>query len=238
MPPQTALAEPKSRRPSTPLRTGAPIADATPARRADLPGGMAPPASAFAPPRPTAEQNGVEVWGNGLPTTPWKSQHRHGYASNLFHTARLFVMACAFPLWPIFVSMTVGDWSFTRHYFKTLFFLLKQSMPRVSGHSSFFRMFKYNVFMRPKTLEAQLAKRQGSCTRCAKCCKALECIFLGWDAENSVPFCRVYNTRAWYFGTCSRYPIDQADIDDHGCPGFSFPEDDDAAVTQKASFAV
>jgi hypothetical protein len=37
-------------------------------------------------------------------------------------------------------------------------------------------------------------------------------------------FCRLYKTRYWDYGTCGRYPIDQADIDDHGCPGFAFPQ--------------
>ncbi len=182
-------------------------------------------------PRPDAATAGVKVVGVDAPgevsrSPIWREHHQHGLISNIWRTFLFVLQAAAFPLWPIFISWGLRDWSFTRRYFHTLAYCAKTAFPKMNGHSSISRMIKYNILTTPAQLEAQLQKRRGACTRCARCCKALDCIFLGYDEEASIPYCRAYGTRYWHFGTCGRYPIDQSDVDDHGCPGFSFPDEE------------
>lgn len=189
--------------------------------------------------RPQATELGLEVLGSPGSGTWWADDYQHTWASNILHTICFAIQGALIPLWPVFISMTLRDWSFTRHYVRTLRYCLRSAFPKLNGHSSIARVFKYNLLTRPETLRKKVAARQGACTRCAKCCKQLKCIFLGFDEKQSTTYCRIYNTRYWHLGTCGRYPIDQSDIDDHGCPGFAFSDPSIPDQAENApSFAV
>lgn len=128
-----------------------------------------------------------------------------------------------FPLWPFFIAWEAGDWSIARNYFRTLAYVVRTILVHIS-HGSFVRLLKYNIVLGPEEVQRRISARRGACTRCAKCCKQYECIYLGQDEQTKDYYCKVYQTHYWYYGTCGRYPIDQVDIDDHGCPGFYFDE--------------
>lgn len=140
------------------------------------------------------------------------------------YTLLLVAQVPLFPLWPIFIARESKDWSIaTTGYFKTLAYCLKAAYDHIR-YGSVWRMFKYNILHGPEAIRQRIDQRRGACTRCAKCCRAFNCIFIGQDQKSGDYYCKVYGTSYWYYGTCGRYPIDQADIDDHGCPGFSFPK--------------
>lgn len=126
------------------------------------------------------------------------------------------------PLWPFFLAKEAKDWSIARNYGKTMLYCLKAIYDHVR-YGSFLRLIKYNMKLGPEEVQKRIDMRRGACTRCAKCCRAFNCIFLGYEEEKGEYYCKVFQTSYWYYGTCGRYPIDQRDIDDHGCPGFSFP---------------
>jgi hypothetical protein len=127
------------------------------------------------------------------------------------------------PLWPFFVARDMNDWSLARNYGATMKYLLKTIGTHLR-HGSIIRMIRYNLFLGADEVNRRIATRDGACTRCAKCCKQYDCIFLGQNEETKDYHCKIYKTSYWYYGTCGRYPIDQQDIDDHACPGFSFEE--------------
>lgn len=131
------------------------------------------------------------------------------------------------PLWPFFLAREAKDWSIARNYFSTMSYCLRTVLTHVR-HGSFVRMLKYNLVLGPEKVKQAIDQRRGACTRCAKCCRQYECIFLGQDETTKDFYCKVYQTNYWYYGTCGRYPVDQQDIDDHACPGFSFPSEEAA----------
>lgn len=141
----------------------------------------------------------------------------------IWFTFSVFLKLPLLPLWPIFIAKEADDWSIARNYFKTLRYCFKVIVDQIR-FGSFFRMVKYNTLMTADQVEARIAQRQGACSRCAKCCKQFDCIFLGQEEEGDY-FCKVYRSDYWYYGTCGRYPLDQRDIDYHACPGFSFESD-------------
>lgn len=149
------------------------------------------------------------------------------------YTLSLFMNIPLFPLWPFIIAKESKDWSIaTKDYWKTLRYCLKAAYDHVA-YGSVFRMFKYNVLHGPEYVRKRIEMRRGACTRCAKCCRAFNCIFLGHDEKTGDYYCKVFGTSYWYYGTCGRYPIDQVDIDDHGCPGFSFPKTEEEWIAAK-----
>ncbi|RMG09616.1 MAG: hypothetical protein D6731_19145 [Planctomycetota bacterium] len=128
------------------------------------------------------------------------------------------------PLWPFLIAHEARDWSLARNYFGTMGYVLRTCYVHLR-FGSVLRMLKYNVLLGPERVKERIAQRRGACTRCAKCCRQYDCIFLGQDPETKEHYCKVYQTNYWYYGTCGRYPLDQADIDAHACPGFSFRDE-------------
>lgn len=161
-----------------------------------------------------------DTGSNGTPDTV--SGHRYTYARQVLYTLGTIAQVPLLPLWPFFLAKEAKDWSIARNYFGTLKYCLKAIYDHIA-YGSFVRMFKYNILHGPDYMRHRIAQRRGSCTRCAKCCRGLNCIFLGQDRQTGDYYCKVFGTAYWYYGTCGRYPIDQRDIDDHACPGFSFP---------------
>lgn len=125
-----------------------------------------------------------------------------------------------FPLWPLYMSIQTGNWSYVKNYPGSLIYLLS-IMPGFLRHGTLLRGFHYNLLMTPEATRRRLELRQGACTRCGKCCNHVDCTFLG-RTDDGQTICTVYNTFYWYYGSCGRYPLTQKDIDDHACPGFSF----------------
>jgi hypothetical protein len=154
-------------------------------------------------------------------------------ASNILHIAKYAVGLPLMPLWPIFMSIVAKDAYYVNHYFETLWHVIR-TMRNAWRNRSWGRIFKYNVWKTPLEIEEALGSRMGACTRCAKCCKMLQCDYLAYDKGSHEYFCSVYNTPFWIFGDCGRYPIDQQDIDDYNCPGFAFPESVAAAEGRPA----
>lgn len=138
----------------------------------------------------------------------------------VLYSLRIILQIPLLPLWPIFIAREANDPSFRRNYFKTLRYCFKVIVDQIR-FGSFFRMLKYNLLMSPDQIQQRLGKRKGACSRCAKCCKQFDCLFLGRSEEGDY-ICKVYHTDYWFYGTCGRYPLDQVDIDYHACPGFSF----------------
>lgn len=139
----------------------------------------------------------------------------------VLHTFLTISQILTLPLWPFFLSWQSKDWSIARHYWKTMRYCLKAIWDHIA-YGSLGRMIKYNILHGPDYVKERIAQRRGACTRCAKCCRAFNCIFLGQDQKSGDYYCKVFGTAYWYYGTCGRYPIDQRDVEDHGCPGFSF----------------
>lgn len=156
-----------------------------------------------------------------------KSNEVNGFTYSRFkaiwYTLRLVLVIPLFPLMPFALAYEAKDWSIARSYFKTLAYCGRVALTHVR-HGSVIRMLKYNLLLDKDTIQAAINRRRGACTRCAKCCRQYNCIFLGHDAETKEYSCKIYQTDYWYYGTCGRYPIDQKDIDDHACPGFSMEE--------------
>lgn len=166
----------------------------------------------------TAPGKGSKIVGDARP----RRELPNSRAGNIAYLGVLVLGLFLFPFWPIFVSLQARDPYYVNHYFETLYHCLK-TLRNAIRNGSWGRIFKYN-FAPPKKIEEQLGSRLGACTRCAKCCKMLQCEYLAYDKKSHEYFCSVYDTRYWVFGACGRYPVDQADIDDYNCPGFAFPE--------------
>jgi hypothetical protein len=155
---------------------------------------------------------------------------------NVLYTVGILLKIPLLPFWPLFIAREAKDPSLaTKKYFKTLAYCLNVVVQHIR-FGSFLRMIKFNLLMGPEEMKRRIAQRRGACTRCAKCCQQFDCIFLGRDEQTREFFCKVYGTDYWYYGTCGRYPLDQADIDAHACPGFSFePQEAPAAATTPAA---
>ena len=177
------------------------------------------------PPRPlpVLESTAVAVKeeDEGLRTSNGVDGFRYSRLFGIFYVLRVVALLPLLPLWPFFIAYEAKDASIAKDYFGTLIYTLKNLWTHVR-FGSFVRMVKYNLLWGPEGAKARITKRRGACTRCAKCCKQYDCIFLGEDTENREFYCKVYQTNYWYYGTCGRFPLDQADIDHHACPGFSF----------------
>ncbi len=139
------------------------------------------------------------------------------------------VQLVLFPLWPVFISLAARDPYYATRYFQTMWHCVRTFRNTVRN-GSLMRIFKYNVLMSPAEVEHALSIRQGACTRCAKCCKMLQCTYLAYDKGSKQYYCQVFNSKYWIFGSCGRFPLDQQDIDDYNCPGFSFPPAQEAAA--------
>ena len=145
----------------------------------------------------------------------------------IWQTFLLFCRVPFFPFWPFFIAYEAKDWSIARNYFGTLWYCMKVVVAHIR-FGSMLRLLKYNLFMNPEEMRKRIDLRRGACSRCAKCCKQFDCIFLGQDDQGEY-ICKVYRTTYWYYGTCGRYPLEQIDIDYHACPGFSFADSPEAA---------
>jgi hypothetical protein len=148
---------------------------------------------------------------------------------NLWYLAQLVFAIPLVPLWPVFVSIESRDAYYVNHYFETLYNCFR-TLYHAIVNRSVLRIIKYNFFTTTAYVEEQLGSRLGACTRCAKCCKMLQCEYLAYNKQEHEYYCSVYNTPYWVFGACGRYPIDQSDVDDYNCPGFAFPESVAAAA--------
>ncbi len=64
--------------------------------------------------------------------------------------------------------------------------------------------------LRPDYVERSLAMRRGECNRCGLCCQlVVKCVFLRY--ENGLASCACYGKHP---PNCSKFPINQSDIDD------------------------
>lgn len=145
------------------------------------------------------------------------------WLGNVATLAKFVIGLPLFPFWPIFVSIASKDAYYVNHYFETLWHSLR-TLSNAIRNGSWGRIIRYNLFFSPRWVEERLAQRLGACTRCAKCCKMLQCEYLAYNKGSNEYFCSVYDTPYWIFGACGRYPLDQQDIDDYNCPGFAFPD--------------
>ncbi len=63
---------------------------------------------------------------------------------------------------------------------------------------------------RSAAVERSLAQRRGECNRCGVCCQlVVKCVYLRW--ENGLAACANYGNHP---PNCSRFPLNQADLDD------------------------
>jgi hypothetical protein len=194
----------------------------TPVRPRQLPVVAAAPAAAPAPALVTMGEDVVLRKSNEV------EGFRYSRLKGIWFTITMFLKLPLFPLWPFFIAWMVKDSGYAKRYFHTLAYCFKVLIDQVRFGSAW-RMVRYNVFMTPESVEKRINLRRGACSRCAKCCKQFDCLFLG-QQENGDYICKVYGTDYWYYGTCGRYPLEQIDIDYHACPGFSFPESDRQAA--------
>ncbi|PIU56419.1 MAG: hypothetical protein COS89_06030 [Deltaproteobacteria bacterium CG07_land_8_20_14_0_80_38_7] len=74
-----------------------------------------------------------------------------------------------------------------------------------------------NVTFRKSYVEKQMKKRVGECKMCGRCCCERKCPFI--IKENNTWKCILHPTKP---SNCLVYPIDQKDILEYSCPGFSF----------------
>jgi hypothetical protein len=87
----------------------------------------------------------------------------------------------------------------------------------------------------PKSFQASMAKREGSCSRCGACCQLLyKCPYL--EEKNGVFACSIQGKKP---GNCIRFPIDARDLADRDIVmpdvkcGYSFPDTPSAVPLSK-----
>jgi hypothetical protein len=165
---------------------------------------------------------------SGDPTRPRRKMPNTRRA-NVWYAIKVLIALPLVPLWPVFLAIEAREPYYVNHYFETIYNGLR-TLWHAYKNGSVTRFVKYNIFTTPAYIEEQLGARLGACTRCAKCCKMLQCDYLAYNKKDREYYCSVYNTPYWIFGSCGRYPIDQQDIDDYNCPGFGFPESVAAAA--------
>ncbi len=163
------------------------------------------------------------VADDGLRTSNGVDGFKYSRLKGMLYVLKIFGSLPLLPLWPLMMAYEARDSSIAKNYFSTMAYVLRTLVVHVR-FGSWWRMVKYNFLLGSKAVKARIESRRGGCTRCAKCCKQYECIFLGQNAETNDSYCKVYQKDYWYYGTCGRYPLDQQDIDDHACPGFSFSD--------------
>ena len=176
----------------------------------------------------------LDAGENGEKRSDCVAGFRYNRLKQIGYSVGMVLQIFLLPLWPFFLAREAKDWSIARNYVKTMRYCLKAIWEHIA-YGSFVRMIKYNVLHGPDYVKNRIAQRRGSCTRCAKCCRSFNCIFLGQDQKSGDYYCKVFGTSYWYYGTCGRYPIDQRDVDDHGCPGFSFPKTEEERQKALAS---
>jgi hypothetical protein len=65
-------------------------------------------------------------------------------------------------------------------------------------------------YFRPGYVKAQLARRQGACTRCGACCQmGVRCLQLAYEDGQSL--CRKYHT-GYRSRNCRNFPINERDL--------------------------
>lgn len=136
----------------------------------------------------------------------------------------------ALPIWPFIMTAKTGNRSYRRRYFHSILSVLVK-IPSFFTYGTLSRGFRYNLLLTPEETKRRLSLREGACTRCAKCCQQLDCVFLG-STEAGDHMCTVYGGLYWHYGTCGRYPLSQKDVDDHACPGFSFLDESGKALIE------
>lgn len=181
-------------------------------------------------PLPLAPPEAVPQLEEELRTSNGVEGFRYSRWKGIWYVLRMFLALPLIPLWPFFVARDMNDWSLARNYVGTMKYLLRTIVIHLR-HGSIIRMIRYNLFLGPDEVNRRIATRDGACTRCAKCCKQYDCIFLGEHVETKEYYCKAYETDYWFYGTCGRYPLDQRDIDAHACPGFSFLNDEEPVKT-------
>lgn len=172
------------------------------------------------PPRPLPLAS-TALADDGLRLSNGVDGFRYSRIKGMLYVLKIVFSLPLLPLWPFVIAYEARDASIAKNYFGTMAYVLRTMVVHIR-FGSFLRMLKYNFVWGPDEVKSRIATRRGACTRCAKCCKQYDCLFLGQDAETRDYYCKVYQTDYWYYGTCGRYPLDQQDIDDHACPGFSF----------------
>jgi hypothetical protein len=168
---------------------------------------------------PGKGSSGAKIVGEPRPRRPLPNTRLR----NALYIGKIALGILLVPFWPIFMAVEAKDAYYVNHYFLTLYHSLRTLRHSIQN-GTWKRIFKYNLWTSAREVEERLGSRLGACTRCAKCCKMLQCTYLAYDQRSHEYTCSVYNTPFWIFGACGRYPIDERDIDDYNCPGFAFPE--------------
>ncbi len=77
----------------------------------------------------------------------------------------------------------------------------------------------YQSHLKKDFIASQHARRKGSCQRCGRCCKlGVYCPYFV-ELEDGGTGCSIYEYRPLQ---CRAFPITGTDLEDAGCPGFSF----------------
>jgi hypothetical protein len=122
----------------------------------------------------------------------------------------------ALPLLPFAASAIARDWSYLRHYPRTLV--------RIAAHIA--GTWRSDAVSRawllrfdPGAAKPAGTRVVGQCTHCGNCCLHKRCVFLEFDADGR-SFCRIYGGKVWRQLPCGAYPVSQLDIDLYACPSF------------------
>ena len=85
------------------------------------------------------------------------------------------------------------------------------------------RLKRYFMFwFRKGYVEKQMHKRKGECSRCGYCCNQLECRFAIKKGDRWE--CSIH---PYWPVSCAVYPINEKDVIEYNCPGFSFEPADE-----------
>ncbi|MBW2999320.1 hypothetical protein KY339_01500 [Candidatus Woesearchaeota archaeon] len=151
--------------------------------------------------------------------------------SSIFYSTWLFLLLITLPvmipltfvLGPFLGIILKKDTKYVKRYFHYVgrgFQCIWESHKR----GTFWRTFKINYVYPKGYIESRLKKRRGKCLRCGKCCQDLKCPLLEWDAKNKKWNCDIYDHAMWSTCGCSKFPLNQEDIDMYNCKGFWFEE--------------
>ncbi|MFH1875197.1 MAG: hypothetical protein ABH859_08485 [Pseudomonadota bacterium] len=75
----------------------------------------------------------------------------------------------------------------------------------------------FTIRFRKAYIEKQLAKRKGECQMCGRCCCVRKCPFIIQEGQSWQ--CILHPAKP---ANCRIYPINQKDVVEYNCPGFSF----------------
>jgi hypothetical protein len=143
----------------------------------------------------------------------------------------VLLVPLAFPIvaviWPFWAYIELKEPRYIRHYpryVKRGFVNMFQFFSKKSAWKTVLRSLKTQYFTSEEEIETQLKKRRGNCLRCGNCCTGPKCALLEWDDVKKQWYCPAHDHPFWGHIHCSKYPLNQEEVELYNCKGYWFEE--------------